>query len=50
MEIRKKREIDPKFKLSQKLRNRTRNAFISQSVRKNKTFDLLGCSHRVLKR
>ena len=40
-----KRETEPNYKLACNLRNRTSNAFKSQNVTKrNKTFDLLGCS------
>ena len=43
--INNRRKIDLSFKLSQKLRSRTYNAFETQNVSKNnKTFELLGCS------
>ena len=46
-----RREKDLNFKLACNLRSRTSSAFKSQEVKKkNKTFDLLGCSHSFFQR
>ena len=46
-----KRNNDFNFKLSHNIRVRTRQAFISQNIKKlNKTFDLLGCSQSFLRK
>ena len=49
--IKKRRESDSKFKLVCNLRSRTYKVSKSQNVRKkNKTFDLLRCSHSFFQR
>ena len=46
-----RRQNDPRFKLIENLRGRTREAFKTPNAKKiNKTFELLGCSQHFLKR
>ena len=48
--LRQRKASDFNFKITCNLRNRTRDAFKSQKVKKNnKTFELLGCSHNFFK-
>ena len=45
-----RREKDTRYKFTTNLRNRTRQAFKAQNVRKNnKTMDISGCSHSFFK-